>query len=325
MAKSECFLFLGPEIGRKQDEIEKIRFSLKEKYNAPPEETSFYAGDTPVSDILSVLLSGSLFSDARLIFIKNADQLKKQDETAGLCSYIKSPGNDTTLIFISEENKIDTKIENAAGKNKKIFWEMFENEKPTWVRDFFKREGFVISQPAIDAILEMVENTTDALRKDCSALVSFFYKRENPKKPITADEVEKLLSHNRSESAFTLFSAIAAGNFLKSIEITRSLLSADEAAASIFAGLIWCFRRFRDYCELSQNGTMNDFELKRIGINFKTKTDYGKAASHYGMDSADKFIALCAEYDLLTRSSGTALQDIIMDLFLVSIFKTKKA
>jgi DNA polymerase-3 subunit delta len=141
---------------------------------------------------------------------------------------------------------------------------------------------------------------------------------------ISAADVEKILAHTRSESAFTLFSAIAEGNFSKSLEIIRSLLSGGESSIAIFAGLTWCFRRFRDYCNAVSENRAGDFELKKIGIStLKSKTDYKRALENYGLSSGDTLLALCAKYDLETRTSGMTLESLVFDLFLYEINKLK--
>ena len=267
MAKGESFLFLGPELGEKHDAIERIRGELTKKYGAPPEETSFYAGDTPAANITSFLLNGSLFSEARLVFVKNAEALKKKDETASLASYLENPADDTTLILVSDAVGIDRVIEGALPKDaKNVFWELYENKKPEWVRLYFHREGFSVDEDAVNTILELVENNTDALRRECSRLMLFAGNENGTKGAISAAEIEKWLSRARSESAFTLFSAIAAGNLSKSTEIMNTLLAAQETPVAIIAGLSWCFKRFRDYCELAARGAASDFELRKIGI-----------------------------------------------------------
>jgi DNA polymerase-3 subunit delta len=323
MSKGESFLFLGPELGEKQDEIERIRAEITKKYGAPPEETSFYAGDTPAADISSFLLNASLFSESRLIFIKNAGLLKKKDDTASLAAYIKAPADNTTLILISDVNSIDRTIENAFPKGAKhIFWELFDNKKPDWVRSYFHREGFSVDEDAVNAILELVENNTDALRRECSRLMLFAGKERAA--AITAEEVEKWLSHMRSESAFTLFSALAAGNLSKSIEILNTLLAGQETSVAIIAGLTWCFKRFRDYCEIAARGVVSDAELKNIGISTaKNKRDYANAARTFGLGTADKCISLCAEYDLIARAGGTTLENIILHIYLYKLWSIK--
>jgi DNA polymerase-3 subunit delta len=122
MSKGSCLLFLGPEFGEKQDAIGEIRRGIHKQSGAPPEETSFYAGETALSEMVSVLRKGSLFADARLIFIKNAELLKKKDEVELLASYMAAPQDDTTLIFISDNTGMDKTLEKAAGNGKRIFW-----------------------------------------------------------------------------------------------------------------------------------------------------------------------------------------------------------
>ncbi|MDR1363342.1 MAG: DNA polymerase III subunit delta [Spirochaetaceae bacterium] len=324
MAKGEVFLFLGPELGEKLDAIERIRGEMTKKYGAAPEETSFYAGDTPTVDINSFLLNASLFSESRLILVKNAGLLKKKDDAAGLAAYIKSPADDTTLILISDSNSIDRSLESAVPKDaKRIFWELFDNKKPEWIRSYFHREGFSVDEDAVDAILELVENNTDALRRECSHLMLFAGKGRAA--AIKADEVEKWLSHTRSESAFTLFSALAAGNLSKSIEITNTLLAGQETPVAVIAGLTWCFKRFRDYCELAARGALSDFELKKIGVStVRSKRDYANAERTFGLDSAGRCISLCAEYDIAVRAGGSAVEDIFLHLYLYKLLSLKK-
>ena len=312
-------------MGEKQDAIERLRGELTKKYGVPPEETSFYAGDTPAANITSFLLNGSLFSEARLVFVKNAELLKKKDETASLASYLKNPACDTTLILISDAAGIDRTIEGALPKDAKhVFWELYESKKPEWVRSYFHREGFSVDEDAVNTILELVENNTDALRRECSRLMLFAGKENGTKRVISAAEIEKSLSHTRSESAFTLFSAIAAGNLSKSIEIMNTLLAAQETPVAIIAGLSWCFKRFRDYCELAARGAASDFELKKIGITTaKGRRDYAGAEKTFGLAAADKCIALCAEYDLAVRSGGAPVENILLNLYLYKLWSLR--
>jgi DNA polymerase-3 subunit delta len=306
-----CYLFLGPELGEKLDALEKIRRGLPKD----TEETSFYAGETPVSDIASVIKNGSLFAPSRLFIIKNAEQVKKKDEAELLASCMENPQDDTTLVLISEETKIDKYIEGAVpGENRVIFWELFENKKTEWVAAFFRREGCRIDEGGIAAILEMVENNTDALRRECSRLILFLGKDRF----ITGEDVEKCLSHAREESAFTLFACLARGNFSGSLSILRALLGAKESTPAILASLAWCFRKFRDYLSLRALGNVNDFELKKIGLgSSKVRSDYIEAAKHW--PDADGLLALIGEYEYRLRSSGSALEELLLDKLIYSL------
>jgi DNA polymerase-3 subunit delta len=318
MAAGFCKLFLGPELGKKQDAIDEIRRGLAGAHTVP-EETSFYAGETPVSQITSILRNGSLFAESRLFLVKNAEIIKKKDEVELLASYIASPQEDTALILISEQTSLAKGLEDAAGRgNRNIFYELFENQKIEWVASYFSREGFKLDPGAIETILELVENNTDALKRECSRLMLFFGRDT----VIRAGDVEERLSHTREESTFTLFSRIAAGDAAKGFESLHTLLAAKEAPQSIFAGLAWCFRKLRDYLFLAGAGRLSEFELRKIGLAApKARDDYAKAAGRYDSGGAETCLALTAEYDILLRSSGTAFESILMDLYLFKIFQ----
>ncbi|MDR1898647.1 MAG: DNA polymerase III subunit delta [Treponema sp.] len=311
-ALGACYLFLGPEIGEKQDAVEEIRERLRGGGNF--EETSFYAGETPVSRICAALLNGSLFSDARLFLVKNAELITKRDETALIASYIAAPEPSTALILISEETAVSKTIEAAVDrKNRRVFWELFENRKTEWVESFFRRGGCRIDADGIAAILELVENNTDALRRECSKLMLFLGKE----RPINGEDVEKWLSHTREESAFTLFSRIAAGDLSKGIESLHALLAARERPQTILAGLAWCFRRLREYLAL---GGGDEAGLRKIGLTSpRARADYALAADRYDLAAAEDCLALTAEYDVLLRSGGGGLESILMDLYLCKI------
>ncbi|MDR1143613.1 MAG: DNA polymerase III subunit delta [Spirochaetaceae bacterium] len=308
------FCFLGPELGEKLDALGVLRSGL------PPhtEETSFYAGETSLQEIVSVLRNGSLFSDERLFIIKSAELIKKKDDVELLVSCIRQPPKNTAIVLVSEEIRLDKRIEDAVPKeHKTIFWELFENKKTEWLASFFRREGRRIDDSGIETILEMVENNTDALRRECRRLILFLDKD----KTITGADVERCLSHVREESAFTLFAAIARGNLQSSLEIVRSLTGARESVQAITGTLAWCFRKLRDYLALRASGAANDFELKKIGLgSSKTRADYQEAAKRW--PRAEGALALLGEYEYLFRSSGSAWEEILMDRLVMKLSGT---
>jgi DNA polymerase-3 subunit delta len=92
--------------------------------------------------------------------------------------------------------------------------------------------------------------------------------------------------------------------------------------------MAWCFRKLRDYLALigtygaAAGGTEpNNFELKKIGLSSpKARADYAAAARRYNVAAADACLALTAEYDIRTRASGAALEQVVMDMYLVKLF-----
>jgi DNA polymerase-3 subunit delta len=312
-----AYIFLGPELGKKQDEVDSIKQNLKDA-----EITVFYAGETPVSVIADTIQNNSLFSEKLLIIIKNADAIKKKDEIELLVSCIDNLDPNTAIIMLSDEIKLAAALDDAVPKNnRKIFYELFEREKNEWLKQFFKREGFNIDKDSISVILEMVENNTEALKRECSRLVHFLPREEQGESQVRTEDVEKWLSHNREESAFTLFSRIASGDLSKALESLSVMLAAKESAQSILAGLAWCFRKLGDYLNLLETGDANNsFELKKIGLSSpKAKDDYAAAARRYNAETAEACLALTAEYDNLLRSPVGVMERVLMDRYIYKI------
>jgi len=307
-----AYIFLGPELGKKQEAVDAVR----KKFPAA-EESVFYPGETPVNTIADNIQNHSLFANSRIVIIKNAELIKKKEDIEILVSCINNMDENTALILLSQEIKLAAALDDAVPKDRRqIFYEMFEREKTEWLMSFFRREGFNIDRDCIAAILELVENNTEALKRECSRLVYFLPKD----RPVRTDDIEKWLSHNREESTFTLFSRIASGDVSRALECLAVMLAAKESAQSIMAGLAWCFRKLGDYLELLETGEANNFELKKIGLSApKARDDYTAASRRYNSDSVEACLALTAEYDILLRSPAAALENILMDRYILAL------
>mgnify|MGYP001009878331 FL=1 len=68
MTKTEpVYLLLGPETGLKNAFLGEIRDAAAKSRGEPPEEHRFYAFETPVQDVVSLLRNASLFSSSKLV------------------------------------------------------------------------------------------------------------------------------------------------------------------------------------------------------------------------------------------------------------------
>ncbi|MBO7638146.1 MAG: DNA polymerase III subunit delta [Treponema sp.] len=326
MADPEVYLFTGPELGEKKEAIENLR-KASQKKNGSIDEYSYYAGDERIQDIVAQLQNVSLFDQALFITVRNAEQIKLKADIESLLSWIKGGAKDSpnTLILTSDENGIERKIEGAVpASHKKIFWEMFENRKTQWLQDFFRKNGFGINPDAIDQILDMVENNTEALKSECSR---FFYCFEKGHM-ITVEDVDKILSHNREENAFTLFDAMAdiSKSPVQRLESSLGILqkikmsSGEGITANLIAGLGYCFRMLRTWHTMHENGAHpNDTELKSKGFSKKNQDKYRGASRIWTSGATSSILALLSSCDMAVRENGNGLEDTRLVLMLHSI------
>ena len=160
MAAAEVYLFTGPENGEKGEAIANIREAARKK-NGALDEYKYYASDTRLQDVISQLQNVSLFSSALFVVLRNAEQIKLKADIDLLASYIKGASDSpNTLILVSDENSVEKKLESLfATDHKKIFWEMFESDKISWIKNFFKKNEYSIEEDAVQLILNQYLST----------------------------------------------------------------------------------------------------------------------------------------------------------------------
>lgn len=192
---------------------------------------------------------------------------------------------------------------------------MFEDRKVPWLINFFGKNGYRIGEEAAEDILDMIENNTQALRSECARFFLLFPKSHE----ITSADVEAVLSHNRAESAFTLFAAMtssesASRRFELSLDVLQKIrLSKDSSPVMILAGLASCFRRLALWHALASAGQSDDFTLKTHGFSSKkAKAQYSRASSIWTAGQTAAILAGIAAADMEIRSSGTLFEDVLL-------------
>ncbi len=241
MADKQLFLLLGPEKGQKDQFIKNIRQSLKKKLGEEPESHKFYPFDSEMSQVISILRNGSLFSSHKIAVINNVEELKKVQEIKQLNQFCKKMPEDVTLILVSDSVSIDKRVDKIVpAAQKKIFWEMFDNQKKSWIFKFFSDQGMKIQPDAVDMLLEMVENNTNDLKVACGRL-SFYF---NIGDVITEEDIDNFVYHSKDENVFTLFEKILLKDLNSSLEVfSKITLSGEVDPVYLISGFLRQVRR----------------------------------------------------------------------------------
>lgn len=313
------WLFTGPELGERNDALEALRKSAEKKYGQLDNHL-FYAADTSISVVLDTVQNGSLFAEARFAVVRNAEAIKKKEDIQMLTQWVEqTPAEDGAfLVLISDDIGIDKKIEAIVPKDhKKIFWELFENKKQDYIRRFFAQLKIGIESDAIEMLLELVENNTEALKTTC-AHISLFVEQGTT---LTAETVEHLLAHNKEETPFTLFDALSNADLEYALNIRQKLtLSKESSPVQLIAGLAYCFRRLRDWHSLAQTGGLDDFSLKKAGFTSKKAINqYRRASRQWNDQTTYRIISLLNKTDMQIRTMGQELSGVLLDACLYSI------
>jgi DNA polymerase-3 subunit delta len=326
------YLLLGPETGEKEQRLKEIRNELRTQIGSDPELHRFYPFETENGEIFAALDNNSLFSDYRLVLLSQAETMNAS-LTTSIAQYLAHPSTSSTLVIISSDNSISAKIMKAVPKeNTKVFYELFDNQKADWVRNFFRKFGLTITTEAIDLLLDLVENNTQELKTVCTQLAMFWQTGEK-KVAIGEDDVETYIHHSRQEDAFTLFPEIAAGSFKQSIDTLHSILSSGDSGAPILlvSGLLWQFRRLLSIQVAIASG-MSEYEAfssanvlgKASALrNPRDKTTYHTALATYNLDQCRNIITVLADSDISSKEAGNDLIELVLEQMLYRIIVKK--
>ncbi len=304
----------GPEIGRRNDFIRQLKSRCVTEWKSEPEDHRLYAHETTVSELLDLLLNGSLFSTGKFVQYLGADQIKIKADIQALIAYAKKPAESTVLVLVADGLGVDKAIEEALPKDaKKVFWELSAQESGRWVKDFFAGQGIVIDEETIDAILDLVENNTEALRGECSRLALFFPKGSR----ITGDDIERYIAHNRAEDAFSLFDRMAAGDFEQSLETLSAILSdRDGSGVGLLGGLLWSFRRLASLHAALAEGTPYEQAARSLRITRRSAlASYDAARRRWPRATCERLVAFAVETDTRLRSMGQSNERVLLELF----------
>lgn len=325
------YLYTGPEFGERDEAVAVVKNALNKKFGAI-DEHSFYLMETPFAQVMTILQSGTLFSDGVCVVCKNAELLKKKDDLEMLSDWLEGgPAESSVLILISDEISVDAKLDKLVPlTNKKKFWELFDNKKVEWLQKFFTKNGYRINSDACDLILDMIENNTQALKNECSRFFLIFPKDHL----VTCDDVEAVLTHNREENAFTLFDAISDSTMSpekrmeNGVEILQKIqLSPSSSGSSVktIAGLASCFRKLVTWHSIADgNYGPSDEDLRTSGFASKImQKQYRSAAKIWSTGQATAILAVLAATDMEIRSGGAALEDVLLQKMLYEIIIKK--
>jgi DNA polymerase III subunit delta len=317
-----AYLLAGPETGKRAAFVAELRDAIAAKDGAPPEAHRLYASETGLGELLAILRNGSLFSSRRLVEYRGAEAVKGKEDLAALSEYIAAPAQDAVLVLTTELFYVERALEEAVGKERKrTFYEMFESEKPRWIKSRLSGFGLRIDEEGVAALLELVENESAALDSACARLAAVF--------PAGAEigeaQVEAAIAHSRQEDAFTLFARVAAGELEDALEVLEAVLADRRGdAVQIISALTWSFRRLHRLGLLVEGGESFESACLRLQIRSKAlQRQCSAALRRYSATERERIIRLASDFDGRARSLGSAFERGLLQLFVFGIMARK--
>ncbi|MBI9107104.1 MAG: DNA polymerase III subunit delta [Spirochaetales bacterium] len=308
------WLLNGPENGEKLIFLKQIRKRLSERFGEEPEEHRFYPFESSISDIISLIKNGSLFSIWKLIIIGQADLLKKVDIDE-IKAYMQTPSDDAVIILTSDETSLKNGLTKIVPKeNTKIFWEMFEGQKKDWLSGFFRNRKIGIEAGAIELLLNLIENNTADMKNECDKLAIFFGEGAL----ISKADIETFFYHGKEENVFSLFNHIAAADLPGSVDVLQKImLGGENNTVQLLGGLLWQLRNLQGIAdELGRGESFQSACYKSNIRSKKAQAVYSEALKHYNEKNIRDIINLTADYDIKLRTTRQDQRELTAQLYL---------
>lgn len=334
------YLLLGPEEGEKQEWLDREKNRLRTLY-PDMEITTYFGGDEDGSELAATLSQSSLFASFRLVIFKHYENVRKTDECAKvMADFAKDAQEDAELIVLSSEtntSNFPSEVVNAAKNTTEKFWEMDEGKKKAWIRNTAKKEGFIISNAAIDEILYSVDNNTAEMKNLLSSIILFLRLNKNHDNTIDLDDIETYTTRTKGETGYTLFKAMASLDLENALLIINSILLSDiRDAIPAFTIVSNQFRLLEACLELRKKGmyekdifknvtyvSTSSFARKTTGIFFKEQDTFKKAMGNYSLEDVKNIILYASRMDSEIKSASSDMTKIIFENTIYNIIVNK--
>jgi DNA polymerase-3 subunit delta len=228
-------LLIGPEIYLRRVAAQSItEAALKGTFLRDFSESSFSLLSDPVKSVIKAAEEKSIFSDMRVVRVRNFGKLREADEDL-LIHYLTNPMPTTVMIFIADE--LDKRK-----KSSKVlldvctvveFPPLKDAEAKAWAKTRLKELNLTADDKVLSEIIGLVGTNAQTLFNELDKLASAAPSTGR----ITLPLVYELIGRSRELSNFELGDHLLAGNRNKALETLHRLLR-DGAEPVMIVGLI---------------------------------------------------------------------------------------
>ncbi len=261
---ASVYLFSGDETYLKEEAIRKITQILITDAYREFNYDLVYADEVGAKEIINKAASLPFLSDKRLVVVKRVERLKEAEQKK-LLAFLESPPDTTCLIFVAT-GRVNLKggfysSLSDVGESV-IFWPLFNNQVPSWIKDKLKENGKTIAEEAIFYLQEAVGNDLMDLNNQIEQIV--IYSGANSR--ITLDDIKQATPDIRVGDIYEMIYAIGERDKTRSLKILNKLFQKGEEPVSLLWKITFRFRKFLQARDLLEQKVSYKDITDRLGI-----------------------------------------------------------
>ena len=200
----------------------------------------YYGADCKGTEILDTAQTLPMFSDRRLVVVRQADKLPTATQE-GLLPYLANPCQETCLVILAAKPDLRRKFFGELKKQPGSleFKKLYDNKLVPFISSEALAQGKKIDGVGAEMLAFMVGNNLQELVSQIEKAVLYAGSRPI----ITIDDVKTIVSQSKSFTAFELARFVGEKNLSKSLATLQSMLQNGEEAIMMLGALASHFRR----------------------------------------------------------------------------------
>ncbi len=156
------YLLLGSEQGLKEAYLKELLIKM-DAFKSKVLVTKIFLSEISVVGFVEKLFSRSFFSEKEIFIVYESELLKAGKDLELVCNAILKSSN-KTVIFVSNSNTCNIDFKNKLKFIKKVFYEISDDDKFTFVKRNFSNLNIKITDSAINLMLLMLNSDTKILK-----------------------------------------------------------------------------------------------------------------------------------------------------------------
>jgi len=300
--------FLSGEEAYFIDEVEKAILA----HAFQPGEEDFnldilYAKDiSNLNELISTCRQYPVFAARRVVLLREAQSLNKQEQWAALESYLVQPMESTVLVISFKHKTIDKRWSVTKKITARAVYleaaKLKDHELPGWITGLIESKGFSIDPSSALLLAENLGNDLSRIVNEAEKLALSLRKGE----VVNAEVIELYIGISRDYNNLELLNAIQSYNTSKAVRIIDYFSRNPKAGPMplVIGTLYSFFSKLWLYYQLSPEERRNDAALNKFLGGYYGAQNVKNATRFYPPQKSEQAIALLAEYDARSKGIG---------------------
>ena len=227
---SPLYFIFGDEPFLIEQCIERFKYAVLNESTIDFNYSLYYAADVEVVTLKETIETLPVFSERRLVILKNAQELK-ESEWQELESLINKPVDSTVFVLFADKiDKRKKSFKNLIDHGQSIeFKKPYDNEIPRWINYYASYYELKLTQAAIHRMHRLVGNNLAEIYAQLSNLKNYL----NGQSLVDVAEVNAVVSNSREENIFDFTKAVGQKDRVLALEQIVNLLDQGQSEIGI--------------------------------------------------------------------------------------------